>query len=165
MNVPYVVGSNPNSPQNPSSAMASGGDDINNIDTSPPQEAYVLYGALVGGPDVHDRFFDIRSDWPETEPALDLNAPMLTLAALHVMNDTNDPFFTQLQAGAYQKPPGHPCDGAFTCHSGLSTGAKAAIGVVVSVVGLLLIGAAFFLLRRSRYGGRRFYKWSRVNVN
>jgi hypothetical protein len=47
--------------------MASGGDDINHIDTSPPQEAYVLYGAVVGGPDQKDRFYDIRSDWPETE--------------------------------------------------------------------------------------------------
>jgi endoglucanase len=64
---PYIVGSNPNSPVNPHSALASGGDDINHIDTSPPQEAYVLYGAVVGGPDQKDRFYDIRSDWPETE--------------------------------------------------------------------------------------------------
>ena len=47
--------------------MASGGDDLSHIDTSPPQEAYVLYGAVVGGPDVKDNFYDIRSDWPETE--------------------------------------------------------------------------------------------------
>ena len=47
--------------------MASGGDDINNIDTVPPQEAYVIYGAVVGGPDNKDRFYDIRSDWVETE--------------------------------------------------------------------------------------------------
>ena len=47
--------------------MASGGNDINHIDTSPPQEAYILYGAVVGGPDSKDRFYDIRSDWPETE--------------------------------------------------------------------------------------------------
>ena len=47
--------------------MASGGDDINNINTVPPQEAYVLYGAVVGGPDRKDNFYDIRSDWPETE--------------------------------------------------------------------------------------------------
>ena len=82
MSCPYVVGSSPNSPQNPHSALSSGGSDINNIDTDPPQEAYVLYGAVVGGPDRHDRFYDIRSDWPQTEPALDLNAPLLTLAAL-----------------------------------------------------------------------------------
>ena len=42
---PYVVGSNPNSPANPHSAMASGGDDI----TSRLQEAYTLYGGAIGG--------------------------------------------------------------------------------------------------------------------
>lgn len=47
--------------------MASGGDDLSRIDTSPPQEAFTLYGAVVGGPDDKDRFYDIRSDWPETE--------------------------------------------------------------------------------------------------
>lgn len=67
LKVPYIVGSNPNSPSNPHSAMASGGNDIGNIDTSPEQEAYVLYGAVVGGPTKDDKFFDIRSDWPETE--------------------------------------------------------------------------------------------------
>lgn len=47
--------------------MASGGNDLSHIDTSPLQEAYILYGAVVGGPDNKDRFYDIRSDWPETE--------------------------------------------------------------------------------------------------
>jgi len=28
---------------------------------------------------------------------------MLTLAAMHVLNDTSDPFFTSLQAGEYEK--------------------------------------------------------------
>jgi endoglucanase len=50
--------------------MASGGNDIGKIDTSPTEEAYVLYGAVVGGPDKHDRFYDIRSDWPETEVSI-----------------------------------------------------------------------------------------------
>jgi len=143
MSAPYVVGSNPNSPSNPHSAMASGGDDIGAIDTSPPQEAYVLYGAVVGGPDNKDRFYDIRSDWVETEPALDYNAPMLTLAAMHVLNDTSDPFFTSLQAGAYEKnkPKGTPCDAAFSCSGPtLPKGAKIAIGVIVSFVGLVIVG-------------------------
>ena len=47
--------------------MASGGDDIGAINTSPEQEAYVLYGAVVGGPNKQDQFYDIRSDWIETE--------------------------------------------------------------------------------------------------
>jgi hypothetical protein len=47
--------------------MASGGNNTKDIDTSPPKEAYIIYGAVVGGPDQKDRFYDIRSDWPETE--------------------------------------------------------------------------------------------------
>ena len=47
--------------------MASGGNNISDINNDPPQEAYVLYGAVVGGPDKYDRYFDIRADWPETE--------------------------------------------------------------------------------------------------
>ncbi|TDL29611.1 family 9 glycosyl hydrolase [Rickenella mellea] len=144
MSVPYIVGSNPNSPQNPHSAIASGGNDISQVDTSPPQEAYVLYGAVVGGPDVHDQFFDIRSDWPETEPALDINTPMLTLAAWKVMNDTSDPFFTSLKAGEYdaRRPKGTPCDGAFPCNSNsiFQKGGKIAMIVVLAVVGSVILG-------------------------
>lgn len=47
--------------------MASGGDDIGAIDTSPPVEAYVLYGAVPGGPNNKDQYWDIRSDWVESE--------------------------------------------------------------------------------------------------
>jgi hypothetical protein len=65
--VPYIVGCNPNSPSNPHSAAASGGNNTGTIDTFPMQEAYVLYGGVVGGPDKFDNFYDIRSDWPETE--------------------------------------------------------------------------------------------------
>lgn len=65
--MPYIVGSNPNSPSNPHSAAASGGNDIGKINTSPSKEAYVLYGAVIGGPDKNDNYYDIRSDWPETE--------------------------------------------------------------------------------------------------
>ncbi|KAI0306950.1 family 9 glycosyl hydrolase [Multifurca ochricompacta] len=153
MSAPYIVGSNPNSPVNPHSAMASGGNDINHIDTSPPQEAYILYGAVVGGPDRKGRFYDIRSDWPETEVALDYNAPMLSLTAMHVLNDTSDPFFTRLQAGTFaaNKPGGKPCDAAFPCHSGLSKGAKVALGVVLSIVGSAIAAAvAYYFYRRRR---------------
>jgi endoglucanase len=65
--VPYIVGSNPNSPTNPHSAAASGGNDINRIDDSPAEMAYVLYGAVIGGPGKDDKYHDIRSDWPQTE--------------------------------------------------------------------------------------------------
>jgi endoglucanase len=70
---------------------------------------------------------------------------MLTLAAIHSVNDPNDPFYTSLQAGSYDKlhPQGQPCDAAiqFCCsNSQLSKGAKIAIAVVVTVVGLFVIG-------------------------
>ncbi|CAK5275709.1 unnamed protein product [Mycena citricolor] len=155
--VPYVVGSNPNSPSNPHSAMASGGNDIGNIDTSPAEEAYVLYGAVIGGPDQHDRFFDIRSDWPETEVALDYNAPMLTLAAMHAANDTADPYFTRLQAGAYVKPGGSPCDSAISGGCGgphLSKGAIIAMAVVLSVVGVVILGLLIWYIRSLRSRGK-----------
>jgi len=152
MSVPYVVGMNPNSPHNPHSALASGGNDISNINTSPPAEAYVLYGGVVGGPDQRDRYYDIRDDWPQTEIAIDYNAPLLTLAAMNVMNDTADPFYTSLQAGAYdsKKPSGHPCDPVYSCSPSLSSGGKIAIAVVVTVVGLGIIGGIVYLVLRSR---------------
>ena len=75
--MPYIVGSNPNSPSNPHSAPASGGNNIQNIDGDPPKEAYVLYGAVIGGPDKHDKYYDIRSDWPQTEVDMFLLASIL----------------------------------------------------------------------------------------
>ncbi|KDQ14600.1 glycoside hydrolase family 9 protein [Botryobasidium botryosum FD-172 SS1] len=154
MNVPYVVGVNPNSPLNPHSAAASGGDDIGDIDSSPVDTLNVIYGAVLGGPDPHDRFYDIRSDWPETEVALDYNAPMLTLAAMGVSKFSDDPYYTSLEDGAYAsvKPSGTPCDEAFPCEDGLSRGATIAIAVVITPVGLVLIGflARSFMLRRAQ---------------
>ncbi|KAI0921378.1 hypothetical protein AcW2_006371 [Taiwanofungus camphoratus] len=165
MTVPYVVGQHPNSPQNPHSALATGASpaDIDNINTVPAHEAYVLYGGVVGGPDAHDRFWDLRGDWAQGEVALDYNAPLLTLAAFSVMNTTADPYYTSLQPGSYQqvRPSGYPCDAAISLgcpHHRLSTGAKVAIGVVVSVVGaaLLVLGAWWMVLakRSGSFGWR-----------
>ena len=163
ISVPYIVGSNPNSPANPHSALASGGNDISNISTSPPEEAYVLYGAVVGGPDKKDRFWDIRSDWPQTEvgtripfatsfgidrfsflvqPALDINSPMLTLSAMHVIYDSDDPYFTILQPGEYAKvkPAGQPCDAAFNCYPPrLSESATIALITMITLAGVAII--------------------------
>ena len=50
--------------------MASGGNDITKINTLPPVEAYVLYGAVIGGPDKRDKYYDLRDDWPQTEVRL-----------------------------------------------------------------------------------------------
>jgi endoglucanase len=74
---------------------------------------------------------------------------------MHVLNDTTDPFFTRLQAGAYaaEKPSGKPCDAAFPCHSGgLSKGVKIALGVVLSLFGLAIIAVTIWYYRRYRRG-------------
>jgi endoglucanase len=77
---------------------------------------------------------------------------MLTLAVMHVLNDTTDPFFTRLQAGAFaaKRPGGKPCDAAFPCHSGLSKGTKIAIGVVLPLVGFAIIAATIWYYCRYR---------------
>lgn len=158
MNIPYVVGQHPNSPVNPHSAPASGGSDIGNIDHSPEVEAYVIYGATVGGPDRKDRFFDIRSDWPETEIALDYNAPMIAIASYGVINNSSDPFYVSLPPGSKVTPPGKPTDDAFpgggSGGGGLSTGAIVAIVVVLILVALVLV-LAFWKRDRIRVSYRK----------
>jgi len=132
---------------------------MSDINHDPPQEAHVLYGAVVGGPDKYDRYFDIRNDWPETEPGLDYNAPMLTLAAMHVLNDTSDPYYTSLQAGTYEskRPQGMPCDAAYEQGCGgpqLSQAGKIAMGAVVGLAGVVifsLVGWWGWLLYRGNY--------------
>jgi endoglucanase len=87
--------------------------------------------------------------------ALDYNAPLLTIAAAHIMNDTADPFFTRLAAGEYDKrrPNGRPCDASTSCNGQvhLPTAAKVVMGVVISIVGLIIVGLVavwvFYLLR------------------
>ncbi|WVQ93659.1 hypothetical protein IAU59_000735 [Kwoniella sp. CBS 9459] len=150
MNAVYLVGSHPNSPQNPHSAPASGGDDILHIRTSPPTEAHVLYGAMVGGPLSDDRFWDYRDDWVQNEIALDYNAMIPTLAAMQLLNNAADPYYVNVQAGTYSAPSDEPCDAALPCGGGgLSAGAKAgiAIGVIFGV--LLLVAAVCFWKRRT----------------
>ncbi|KAI5451882.1 hypothetical protein NCC49_001184 [Naganishia albida] len=159
LNAVYVVGQHPNSPQNPHSAPASGGNNISAINTDPAQMAYTLYGALVGGPNAADEFYDLRDDYPETEVALDYNAPLLSLSAWQIMTNENDPYYTSLQAGTFTATTGTPCDDAYPCGKeggGLSTGAKVgiAIGVILGV--LVLAGLAFGLWRRKRKTGRYF---------
>ena len=85
---------------------------------------------------------------------------MLTLAAMHVLNDTQDPFYTSLQAGEYNKrrPQGEPCDKAFPNNcSGpqLSKGGKIAMALVITVVGLALVTLGIWYLFLLITGGRR----------
>ncbi|CAO3628932.1 unnamed protein product [Mucor hiemalis] len=91
MLTPYVCGIHMNSPRNPHHAGASGGTDIGNIDSSPPVEKYILYGAIVGGPDKEDKFYDIRDDYSQTEVALDYNAPFQGLVAYQLSTNAADP--------------------------------------------------------------------------
>lgn len=159
-----MVGTHPNSPANPHSAISTGFSPADsqltspeNLDTDPPEEAYVLYGGVVGGPDAHDRFWDIRSDWVQNEVALDYNAPLLTLAAQALVNGAKDPYYTQVRAGAYDevRPAGEPCDAAISAgckHGGMSRKAKIVVAVVVTVVGLVLIGVGGYWLWTARRG-------------
>ncbi|KAG0359601.1 Six-hairpin glycosidase-like protein [Gamsiella multidivaricata] len=102
---PYVVGVHPNSPVNPHSAPASGGNNADTIDTYPEKEAYTIYGALVGGPDKNDRFQDQRSDWRQNEVALDYNAPFNGLMAYQVWKSQESPPYVIVPAGRPDLPP------------------------------------------------------------
>ncbi|KAG0165755.1 hypothetical protein DFQ28_008331 [Apophysomyces sp. BC1034] len=96
MLTPYVVGVHMNAPRNPHHAGAAGGTDISNINSSPPEEKYVLYGAVVGGPDQDDKFYDIRDDYDQTEVALDYNAPFQGLIAYQLSVNAADPPYASI---------------------------------------------------------------------
>ncbi|KAI0751507.1 Six-hairpin glycosidase [Daedaleopsis nitida] len=172
MSVPYVVGTHPNSPQNPHSAISTGyspsgsGSSAlsapDDLDSDPQQEAYVLYGGVVGGPDPGDRFWDLRSDWVQNEVALDYTAPLLTLAAHALVSGAGDPYYTQVRAGAYDevRPAGAPCDAAVQTgckRGGLGKGATIAIAVVVTVVGLVVIGLGGYWIWTVKQARQRNY--------
>jgi endoglucanase len=72
------------------------------------------------------------------------------------MNDSADPFYTRLAAGAYaaKKPKGQPCDASTNCNPNgapkLPLAGKIAIAVVVTVVGLVILGLAAWWVRTVR---------------
>ncbi len=68
----YVCGFGTHPPQNPHhrNAHASTSNDIN----SPLSNRHVLFGALVGGPDITDGYTDSRTDYQKNEVAMDYNA-------------------------------------------------------------------------------------------
>jgi endoglucanase len=77
--------------------------------------------------------------------ALDYNSPLLTLAAAHIMNDTSDPYYVQLQDGAYaaRRPKGTPCDASTSCNPNsphFPVVGQIIVGVVVGVLGLVVVG-------------------------
>lgn len=79
---------------------------------------------------------------------------MLTLAAAHVLNDTHDPFYTSLKAGAYDKvkPRGKPCNAAISdgCAGGrLGTSVTIGMAVPVAAVGAAILVLQAIWVRRS----------------
>jgi endoglucanase len=63
------------------------------------------------------------------------------------MNDTSDPHYTQLKEGEYaaHRPQGRPCDASQDCSHGsgsvkLPRAGQIALGVIISVVGLVIVG-------------------------
>lgn len=77
----YVVGFGQNSPMNPHHRGAHGSW-ANNIER-PVTNRHILYGALVGGPDIDDRYVDERREFVKNEVAVDYNAGFTgALAAL-----------------------------------------------------------------------------------
>lgn len=143
--MPYIVGLHPNSPANPHSALATGAapQDIAHLDTVPAAEAHVLHGAVVGGPDRADAFWDLRSDWVQGEPALDYAAPVLALAARALVAGAPDPWYTRLQPGSYdaRRPGGLPCDAAVSAGCGGRDWrvGKIVMGALVGGAGLLVV--------------------------
>lgn len=135
---------------NPHSALATGAspEDIAHIDTIPEREAYVLFGGVVGGPDRHDNFWDMRSDWVQNEVALDYVAPMVTLAAQSLVNASGDPFYVTLTVGSNEdcKPGGQPCDAAVSAgcsKPGWRTG-QIIMGSIVGATALVVVGLFLF---------------------
>ncbi|MEN8905849.1 MAG: glycoside hydrolase family 9 protein [Clostridiales bacterium] len=77
-NLSYVVGFGDNYPHYPHHRAASGrleGDPANESKNDP--ERHILYGALVGGPDLNDTYTDDIDDYVYTEVGLDYNAGLV----------------------------------------------------------------------------------------
>ena len=84
----YMVGYGPRYPQrihhrgsslpsvstHPGKIQCSSGFSVMNSQSPNPN---VLVGAIVGGPDEHDRFPDERSDYEQSEPATYMNSPLV----------------------------------------------------------------------------------------
>ncbi|TXT15499.1 hypothetical protein VHUM_00002 [Vanrija humicola] len=153
MNRPYMVGLHPNSPKNPQTAPASGGDNVLDVRNDPPTEPYIIYGAIPGGPLKSDEFWDYRDDWVQSEPALDYSSSFPAIAAYKIATGASDPYYVKLAADTAVIPSDQPCDNALPCDAPkkkkLSGGAIAGI-VVGSVVGVALIGALAWLVARRR---------------
>lgn len=156
MNAVYPVGIHPNSAQNPQSALASGGTNAKLIDTVPATEAHVLYSGVVGGPDKDDNYYDQRSNWEQTEVAVDSQSPLIMLAAHQLAMNASDPFYVGMTESrvilSYESGSG----------GGLSAGAKAGIAVAVIVIVFALLAALAWWQRERLNGWIRRRRFSKV---
>ncbi|CAG8596344.1 2354_t:CDS:2 [Cetraspora pellucida] len=84
----YIVAVHPNSPKNPHHAGAHGGTNVENLN-DPPETKYPLYGAVIGGPSMNDSYLDSRSNYIQSEVALDYNSAFQGIMAYYVMNIIN----------------------------------------------------------------------------
>ncbi|MDO5558880.1 MAG: glycoside hydrolase family 9 protein [Oscillospiraceae bacterium] len=75
----YVVGYSDISAKYPHHRAASG---LSKCE-DPGKQKYVLYGALVGGPDLKDEHNDLTSDWTYNEVTIDYNAAFVGACAGH----------------------------------------------------------------------------------
>ncbi|KAI8146724.1 Six-hairpin glycosidase-like protein [Fennellomyces sp. T-0311] len=139
MLTPYVCGVHMNSPRNPHHAGASGGTNIRNIDAG--ETAHILYGAVVGGPDFYDKYYDERSDYRQNEVALDYNAPFQGLMAYQLVIGAADPPYANIT----EPRPVVTRPGQRNSVAGWVI-AVIVIGIIAAIVGAVI--AVYFVRRR-----------------
>ncbi|KAI9253267.1 Six-hairpin glycosidase-like protein [Helicostylum pulchrum] len=137
---PYVCGIHKNSPHNPHHAGASGGTNLKKINSEPKHMAHVLYGAIVGGPDDQDNFYDIRNDYLQTEVAIDYNAPFQSLMAYQISIQAADPPYVTITE---DRPVLIPEDVKFE-------GWKIAVIVVSIVFAILVVGFVIYWRKQNQ---------------
>eukprot|EP01133_Synstelium_polycarpum_P007647 gene7647-8949_t len=96
----FVVGYGPKAPKNPHHRNAH--NSLVHKITSPVDNEFIIYGALVGGPSLDDVYVDNREDYKKNEIATDYNAGFVGALASLINEDsfpvaigdggTNDPF-------------------------------------------------------------------------
>ena len=70
-----------------------------------------MIGAIVGGPDKEDKFYDERNDWAQTEVALDYNAPFQGLIAYQLsLDQVDDPPYVSITEPRPHVSRSHPIE-------------------------------------------------------
>lgn len=108
-----------------------------------------ISGAIVGGPNKDDIFYDERNDWSQTEVALDYNAPFQGLIAYQITANAADPPYVTITEPRPYVTRSHGME-------------KWLIAVIVIVILFVLAGLGYFawLKRKAlkqRLGGNKEY--------